>query len=389
MAQNAIPAKGNLAFPVEDDLGLGFNAWQIADQSAATTNPVYSAALSQVEAGAALAGGWRFAATARYVFDFGDDANLGLGAFIGGRAFELRFDLTAGGDLQATMVDESPRVHTVTTGGSGPLAYHHFLLEYDAETLATKFTIDGKVIDAWDGVPTLFTDSVQWGNGVGTTRGIMNYHAVSFEVGPLNARGAGDYDGNHQVDGADFLVWQRSWALDADLKSDGNSDGAVDGGDFSVWRRGFGNANVSGDFDLDGEVNGKDFLAWQRSMGMLERPAADASRDGVVDAMDLSRWRAGLGGPRRPGDYNADSAADGADFLEWQRSFGSSARLSADGNRDGMVSLGDLAIWRTEFGVKGGTTLIPEGDAAALALIFVVASGLATERGARTRGNRG
>ena len=51
------------------------------------------------------------------------------------------------------------------------------------------------------------------------------------------------------------------------------------------------------DFDEDGDVDGADFLTWQRGLGT---PAAthehgDANADATVDALDLSQWRAVFG----------------------------------------------------------------------------------------------
>jgi hypothetical protein len=55
-------------------------------------------------------------------------------------------------------------------------------------------------------------------------------------------------------------------------------------------------AAPAGDFDQDGDVDGTDFLTWQRQLGstglfpLNDRPS-DANADGVVDAADLAGWR--------------------------------------------------------------------------------------------------
>jgi hypothetical protein len=48
----------------------------------------------------------------------------------------------------------------------------------------------------------------------------------------------------------------------------------------------------SGDFNGDGNVNGRDFLAWQRGFGKSNATAADgdADGDGDVDGDDLTLW---------------------------------------------------------------------------------------------------
>ena len=58
---------------------------------------------------------------------------------------------------------------------------------------------------------------------------------------------------------------------------------------------------VPGDFDGDGDVNGDDFLAWQRGLGtpQLQGSAANGDADGDrdVDAVDLAGWRSNYGAP--------------------------------------------------------------------------------------------
>jgi prepilin-type N-terminal cleavage/methylation domain-containing protein/prepilin-type processing-associated H-X9-DG protein len=56
---------------------------------------------------------------------------------------------------------------------------------------------------------------------------------------------AGDYNGNQVVDGADFLLWQRSFgsvATPAGSGADGNGNGSVEAGDLTVWRDAFGSS---------------------------------------------------------------------------------------------------------------------------------------------------
>jgi hypothetical protein len=51
----------------------------------------------------------------------------------------------------------------------------------------------------------------------------------------------GDFDGNAQVDGADFLQWQRNFgaASASHSQGDGDEDGDVDRADLSVWQASF------------------------------------------------------------------------------------------------------------------------------------------------------
>jgi hypothetical protein len=56
----------------------------------------------------------------------------------------------------------------------------------------------------------------------------------------------------------------------------------------------------NGDFDGDNDVDGEDFLIWQRGVGLTGQPNAstgDADGDGDVDDADLGLWQANFGGP--------------------------------------------------------------------------------------------
>ena len=73
----------------------------------------------------------------------------------------------------------------------------------------------------------------------------------------------------------------------------GSDDGlAID--DFSIG------INPTADFDLDGEVDGNDFLRWQRGSGLKSGASisvGDGNKDGAVDILDLTLWRKFFAGP--------------------------------------------------------------------------------------------
>ena len=51
-----------------------------------------------------------------------------------------------------------------------------------------------------------------------------------------------------------------------------------------------------GDYDFDGDVDGGDFLSWQRGLGSTLDVSADNNGDAIVDGDDLAPWQANLGG---------------------------------------------------------------------------------------------
>ena len=48
-----------------------------------------------------------------------------------------------------------------------------------------------------------------------------------------------DFDGDLDVDGNDFLIWQRNYLATGDVAGDANDDGVVDGLDLGIWKEQF------------------------------------------------------------------------------------------------------------------------------------------------------
>ncbi len=112
---------------------------------------------------------------------------------------------------------------------------------------------------------------------------------------------AGDYDGNHKVDGVDFLRIQRNDVGMGHEIADVNGDGMVDSQDLAVWT-----ANAYTLFPM-------------RALG-----GADFNDDEYVGVPDLVIWQAGFyltPGALTPADGDADGSGDvdGEDFEIWQR----------------------------------------------------------------------
>jgi len=65
------------------------------------------------------------------------------------------------------------------------------------------------------------------------------------DIGP--AAGHGDYDGDGDSDGNDFLVWQRQLgtAVTPSTGADGDGNGQVDGVDLAVWQGNFGSSGFA------------------------------------------------------------------------------------------------------------------------------------------------
>jgi hypothetical protein len=234
--------------PLINDNGTGHNAWQIADEQAtfpAVGNPSYVTALSASASTAARTSGFRFEAFARFIDDFNDGPGMGLSVFLNQRAYHLMLDLDDG-DLRATLFGGATK--TLTSGRMGTAAYHRFALQSSGGTGVTAL-FDGQPIGpAWTGisVAAAHPDIAQFGNSgeARANRGAMAFRDVVFELSPTTPI-AGDFDGDSDADGRDFLRWQRTLESRVDLSADASSDRVVNSADLAVWRSAFRIASPS------------------------------------------------------------------------------------------------------------------------------------------------
>lgn len=81
------------------------------------------------------------------------------------------------------------------------------------------------------------------------------------------------------------------------LQTDANAASGTPGDVYRFALTGTGLA-PTGDYEIDGDVDGVDFLLWQRTFGSTTDLAADGNGNGVVDAEDLAVWRNNFGVPR-------------------------------------------------------------------------------------------
>ncbi len=132
------------------------------------------------------------------------------------------------------------------------------------------------------------------------------------------------------------------------------------------------NVQETADFDSDGDVDGFDFLAWQRGYGGTEASLTDgdANADGTVDENDLSAWQAAFDTTiaAQTASALAEPAAGESDLVRWQVNFGvDSGALSSEGDAssDGDVDGGDFLAWQLAVGTTPTQSIVlaREGEA--------------------------
>ncbi|MEM1027353.1 MAG: PEP-CTERM sorting domain-containing protein [Planctomycetota bacterium] len=69
----------------------------------------------------------------------------------------------------------------------------------------------------------------------------VSYTTNSVLLTALSTLLAGDYNGNGEVDAADYTVWADSFGSTALLTADGNGNGVIDAADYTIWADNFGN----------------------------------------------------------------------------------------------------------------------------------------------------
>jgi subtilisin family serine protease len=126
------------------------------------------------------------------------------------------------------------------------------------------------------------------------------------------------------------------------------------------------------DADRDGDVDGNDFLAWQRNVGKTSgatQAQGDANGDGKVSGSDLASWKQSFGAivsatpaqailQATSGDFDGDGDVDGADFLALQQGVGLGfpSLGAGDGNHDGVVDTDDVTVWAQAYGEQSATS---------------------------------
>lgn len=106
-----------------------------------------------------------------------------------------------------------------------------------------------------------------------------------------------DFDIDGQVGGSDLSLWEENYGEWNSNLADLNNDARVDQADLDIWESGYGFYDgvstfahfEQGDADQDWDVDGLDFLKWQRTVGNTQSAVADGDGDRAVTGLDFLR----------------------------------------------------------------------------------------------------
>src|SRR5690606_31091786 len=73
---------------------------------------------------------------------------------------------------------------------------------------------------------------------------------------------AGDFNGDGQVDAADYTVWRNNLGSTTNLAADANGDGSVGPEDYTIWKSNFGNPAGAGAAALATAANVPEPSTW-------------------------------------------------------------------------------------------------------------------------------
>ena len=126
------------------------------------------------------------------------------------------------------------------------------------------------------------------------------------------------------------------------------------GNDTLYGDRGF--VTTTGDFDRDNDVDGSDFLTWQRQFGQLvtSGSGADSDENGKVDGVDLFTWKDNYGA-------SVNALADGNDFLHGQQGEDLLFGEGGDDTLEGDDDVAEQEYTDELFGNDGDDTLYGRG----------------------------
>jgi hypothetical protein len=129
-------------------------------------------------------------------------------------------------------------------------------------------------------------------NNPSATLSASSWAALTFDDWQTSLGGGGSLATEILAGGGVLHFLDQDIYIDIEFTAWGVGGGS--GGSFAYERAAI---TSSADFDRDGDVDGQDFLTWQRNLGATSaiQSEGDADFNGTVDANDLTVWRNAYG----------------------------------------------------------------------------------------------
>jgi hypothetical protein len=282
-ASHSLPSAGqqhHLVFVINDNVNGGSDQLSVYLDGALATTVSHSKSLSNVLETYAYLG--RSLVAVDPYFD---------GAIDEFRIHDNAFNLA---DVQASFAQGPTQlvqliVNTVTghasivTNSTDPIAFDYYEIRSQANALNAN---------TWTSLDDQNFDSSGPGAGEGWEEADMS---DSSQLAEFFLLGASDLVDDSSLDlGRPFNTSVFGPGIEGDL----TFRLGVQGGDLIVGSVDYFTPDTFADFDVDGDVDGRDFLVWQRGYGLTGTATlsdGDADFDGDVDGADLAHWQSAYG----------------------------------------------------------------------------------------------
>ncbi len=172
---------------ISDDLGTGWNAWEVRDASTVSGRLIsYTYPLPANVHQFVRQNGWVMSIRSRLSEDFGTAYTM-MAGYGDSQAYRnlMFFDLNAGGDLTADLsLGSSFTTYPLTTSGVGAMDYHLHQIVFDPATTNAGYYFDGQAVTrSWSpSYVASSTPGLVWGAGSSASMGAMRYNLVELKT---------------------------------------------------------------------------------------------------------------------------------------------------------------------------------------------------------------
>ncbi len=152
-----------------------------------------------------------------------------------------------------------------------------------------------------------------------------------------------DYDRSSEVDGGDFLVWQRTLGSTENLAADGDGSGTVDAPDLDLWKNAYGDTVSGGEITMSGDsiVRANGALIGERTRGVL--------RIGSGAIVDIRIWDTSV----VPNQFGGTEDLRVGTWGPAYETFGGEPGLDGNGLVEVQGTLNAKDLYLSEHGAKG------------------------------------